>query len=592
MSNQSRYLIICSDERTWKFDRPVIFLGKWCQLSKRKHIWENLDAITAKPYGLSKSHKDEDFLKARALEALLFPKLVSILNEYHSVNHSERFWQILLGHWLRRYTTVILNRVKSLEECLANHNISGITIFNSDQYELSVVDSYSAIWAFNDHDWNAILYSRILSFLNSVDFPIEVINTIESKNFRSPPSISKSGFIKKIYKFCNYLIGNFLKLFLKPNDAFIINSYLPKIEEFKLQLALKQCPQMWSLPNLKINEISNGSLRKELTKKIYKKSSGNQLQDILISMVFELLPICYLEGFKELDQIVKCQPWPKSPKFIFTSNNFDTDEVFKLWVAYKNESGIKYFVGQHGNNYGTYRYLESSIEEVTSTKFLTWGWTDGLAQHVPSFIFKNVNKKPQNFDPHGGLLLVEDMYHHRLDTWDRCAEFDENFVNQVIFTKQLAKDILPRLIVRLHASHVYNNPSEKDDWLEAAPEVNVDNGEVRIAKLISNSRLVVYGFDSTGILETLQLNIPTIAFWQNNLDHLRISAKPYYQALIDAGIVHLTPESAANKVNEIWSDVNSWWSQKQVQDARLNFTERYAKTSKNPIAELKSLLIQ
>ena len=51
--SDGKYLITTEDESTWKFDRSVIFLGEWCRLFSRKHIWENLDAIVAEPYGLT-----------------------------------------------------------------------------------------------------------------------------------------------------------------------------------------------------------------------------------------------------------------------------------------------------------------------------------------------------------------------------------------------------------------------------------------------------------------------------------------------------------------------------------------------------------
>ena len=55
------------------------------------------------------------------------------------------------------------------------------------------------------------------------------------------------------------------------------------------------------------------------------------------------------EGLSNLYDVVDLQPWPKNPKFIFTSNNFYRDELFKLWTATKVVSGSKY-VNQHGNN--------------------------------------------------------------------------------------------------------------------------------------------------------------------------------------------------------------------------------------------------
>ena len=93
------------------------------------------------------------------------------------------------------------------------------------------------------------------------------------------------------------------------------------------------------------------------------------------------------------------------------------------------------------------------------------------------------------------------------------------------------------------------------------------------------------------MLETLSRNIPTLAFWQNNLEHLRESVLEDYQLLVAAGIIHLSPESAANKVNEIWNDVNGWWLNDSVQNARRQFCEKYARTSEHPVRDLKKILL-
>jgi putative transferase (TIGR04331 family) len=104
--------------------------------------------------------------------------------------------------------------------------------------------------------------------------------------------------------------------------------------------------------------------------------------------------------------------------------------------------------------------------------------------------------------------------------------------------------------------------------------------------------LLVHSYDSTGLLETLEADRPTIAFWQDGLNHLVDEAIPHYQLLISAGIVHLTPESAAAKINEIWADVDNWWASHEIQSARQIFCEKYARTSKKPIRQLKKLLLE
>jgi putative transferase (TIGR04331 family) len=72
---------------------------------------------------------------------------------------------------------------------------------------------------------------------------------------------------------------------------------------------------------------------------------------------------------------------------------------------------------------------------------------------------------------------------------------------------------------------------------------------------------------------------------------LRESAKPYYQILVDSGIVHLSPDSVAQKVNSIWDDVDGWWSQSKVQKARKIFCARYARVSNNPVRELTKIFL-
>jgi len=590
MLKEPRYLITTADERTWKFDRPVIFLGEWCRLYDRKHIWQSMDAVVAAPYGLGQAKKDADHAEARALEDELLPLLCATLNRYHDTEHGLRFWRIVLGHWFRRYVDAMLNLVRTLEQCLQTYQVSGTTGFEDGGYSLAPQDSNSAIWAFNDDRWDTELNVRILSFLEEINCPVDLVVGDNAPGFRWNPLPQTLTPKRKVLNWGRRFAGSVTRHLARNNDAFIINSYLPKAEEIKLQLALGQCPQLWVSPKPTISNNPDLVLRQRLTSQIV-SNSENKLKRILSALVFELLPVCYLESFGAVRKVAQQQPWPKTPKFIFTSNNFDTDEVFKLWAATKTEMGLNYVVGQHGN-YGVSRnHIDPSIEEETSDRFITWGWTDGLPQHTPAFILKTAGKKVGKYDKKGGLLLVEVGINHRITTWDGTTEFNEYFQEQQRFINALA--ILQRklLIVRLHAGYRYAKWSEEGRWQTFDPSLKLDTGGVAIKDIIAKSRIVIHSYDSTGILETLSQNIPTLAFWQNGFDHLRDNAKPYYQLLADAEIVHLTPESVAGKVNEVWDDVDGWWQQADVQEARKQFCDKYARVSLNPVRELKENLL-
>jgi len=322
------------------------------------------------------------------------------------------------------------------------------------------------------------------------------------------------------------------------------------------------------------------------------QKSSTTLIKILSLMIFELMPISFLEGFLNLNNFSKKQHWPKNPKFIFTSSNYYNDDVFKIWVGNKVELGTKYFIGQHGNNNGTAKYLYGVNEEVTCDKYLTWGWTDELLHHTPAFVFKTTGRASGNYNSEGQILLIQLHFTHRIHTWDTTFLFCNYFKKQQDFVGGLNTLPKERLTIRLHPAFRQFNWGEESRWKDFDSSLKVDTSNVDIQQLISQSRLVIHSYDSTGILETLSLNIPTLAFWQNDLHHLRESAKPYYQLLIDAEIIHFTPESIAQKINEVWNDIDNWWNQKNVQDSRIKFCNRYAKKSNKPIHELKTILLK
>lgn len=552
-----------------------------------------MNAIIASPYGLEPVQKDKDYVEAIAIENKILPQITVILNQYHNTHYTQRSWKIILGHWLRRYINVIINRTKTLEQCLQNYNVSGITTFNKNHYTLATTNSYDAIWSFNDSYWNNILTAHLLDFLDIKNISINFINvnhTEESFFFKQstqPISLSLKKYAVSVYKKANKLSQ---RLFTKETDAFIINSYLPKEKELKLQLSFGQFPHTWQSSSFSTSTKVNSLLREQLAAQL-NNNTQDKLEYIIRALLFQLIPICYLEAFQELDHLTRQQYWPNHPKFIFTSNNFDTDEIFKLWVAKKIEINIPYIVGQHGNNYGTHRYVNPSIEEVTSKKFLTWGWTDGLPQHIPTFILKKTKKIKNTYNPNGGLLLIELPLGHRITTWDNTSEYNEYFLDQIDFVKKLDSTIRENLTIRLHSGYKYQTWDDINRWKEFDQKLNVDTGNRKIDQLVSQSRIIVHSYDSTGILETLALNIPTLAFWQNDFEHLRESAKPYYQLLVDVGIIHFSPTSIAIKINEIWNNIDQWWMQSEIQHARRQFCDRYAKTSHNPEKTIKQILL-
>ncbi|MDP7264751.1 MAG: hypothetical protein QGH39_04235, partial [Candidatus Thermoplasmatota archaeon] len=112
-------------------------------------------------------------------------------------------------------------------------------------------------------------------------------------------------------------------------------------------------------------------------------------------------------------------------------------------------------------------------------------------------------------------------------------------------------------------------------------------GKKTMYQQLNESRLCVGTYNSTTDLETLSGNYPTIIFFNPDHWELRKSAQPFFDDLRRVGIYHITPESAAAKVNEIYQDPISWWNSDKVQEVRSRFCRQFARTSETWISEWK-----
>ena len=103
----------------------------------------------------------------------------------------------------------------------------------------------------------------------------------------------------------------------------------------------------------------------------------------------------------------------------------------------------------------------------------------------------------------------------------------------------------------------------------------------RLIGLIQKSAVAIIDHLGTTALEALTINIPTIWFLNVEVNLIRPEAEKYFALLRDAGILHRSPEEAAEKVNEIYNDPLRWWCNPEVQKAKNTFCDRFALTSNN-----------
>ncbi|MBK6637151.1 MAG: methyltransferase domain-containing protein [Rhodocyclaceae bacterium] len=584
MSQESRFLVTTALEETWVFDRSVLFLGEWTRLHDRRKVWQGMDAVVAAPVGMDLAQRKRDFEFLQALADRLLQELAASLDTEHGIHFGERYWRIALGHWLSRYLCLAYNRYRTIERALAEHHVISTAVLDFEAYTLATRDSLSFLWASNDKVWNHVFYARVLKHLGGPAPELRApVQQVTSYAMPEDASRAKSGLRRRLLSHARDLLPKLSR----ESDAFIQNTHLSRLDEVLLQLSLGQVPQLWLSP--RPVDASVDTKRRE---HLIVVSGSDDFERFSRALLRETLPTCYLEGYRVLHTAVKALPWPTRPKFIYTSNSFDVDEGFKLWTAAKVMEGSAYFAGQHGAGYGSHLYMQTKYapELTASDAFLTWGWSDGTRKTVPAFMFNAAGLKPRRSIQSGGLLLVEASMLNQITHWDNYYEFGLYQDEQFRFAAALPDHIRRQLTVRLHSSHSKFEWAEVQRWKEQDPDIFIDTGSVSIGRQMEKSRLIVYAYDSTGILECLRLNIPVLCFWRNGLSHLSAEAQAYYGQLIDAGILVSGPEALAERVIEVWEDIGKWWNSPKVQTARGQFCDQFARSSAHPVRDLRALL--
>lgn len=587
MSQGKKHLITTADERTWKRGESILFLGEWCRRYDRKFYWGGLNAEVANPFRFDSDSEENDTSYVRSIEATILSRLCPILNRQNKISFSKRQWMIVLGHWLRRYIVVSYNRFHTIQKCLNEHEIGSTTLFNPNIYSLKTASSYSFVQACNNPVWNNVFFGKVILYMLGSNRELS-INYIDCDEVNFAPVIPRAlgyGCSKTLSRKALEKISS---LFMRNNEVFVVNPYLAKSDNIRLHLGFFQTPKVWTAQRPEYSDKEDQKLRQKLAIET-EDIDDDRFTAFAMQLLWEALPVCYLESFREILRQLKLLNWPDKPRIIFTSNNFDTDEHFKIWTACKIANGSRYIVGQHGSNYGTLRNFSPTVEEITADRFISWGWQGNTNRHRSGFIFKQPRKGMLSYDTKGKLLSVQLASAYHIYLYDQISEFSNYFQEQQQFVGGLAREVRSGLKIRLARVSQTLHENELARWREFDPSLEVDHGNISFQQEVSRSRLVIFSYDSTGFMECLSQNIPTMAFWRGGYDHLTEDARPIYRALEAAGIVHFEGKSVAEKINLVFDDINEWWFSNQVQSARELFCDAYARLNDNPSSTLKDL---
>lgn len=517
----------------------------------------------------------------------LIPQIADFLNTYHGITRSARYWEILVGPFLKRYLRVMMNRVITFDKTVLESSITHVHFGNKPKYFVAQ-NTISYIELIDTEQFTQSVYFDLINDFYP-EIKIELTDDTNSHNELKLGSDISYSEKTRASKFLSNMLLVIQKLLIR-GRIFIHDMHGSKKLKILFHILNIQLPYL--IKNKTSIKAVSGENRKALNNIKCSQEPREKYHEAIEKYLFKHLPRCFVEDFHELISSNIFKEYPSSPEVIVTSTAFDSDEYFKAWLGTMVEKNSKYVVLQHGAVYGTNPFTHDTVEERTSDYFLTWGW-ERSSQHDKAFCFNTAYEQISWKEESKTLLLIQVIKRRNKFIWDTEIEYINYMHDQVDFIKGLSNKVQRNVLIRLKKSYKRRCPNQKRLLQSASSIIAFDDGIDSFQNLVKESRLVIFAYESSGFLELLSLDFPVIAFWDDQgFDQHHDDLDEFYSALIDVGILHTSGKSAAKFVNTIWNNVDNWWQSSDTVTARAMFTNKFASTAKRPALDLMKILRQ
>ncbi len=567
----------------WDKSSPVLFLGEWCLRYDRRKEWENLDHSLL-PYPFDDRDRMEQAVLycEKAYEDLLHA-LRESLNDIHSVSWSDRYWRILVGPWLQHYVQILYERYICLQSALESHNVLSTIALSEDSFT-TPYDFDAFMFSVSSDICNLQLYSQILGILN----PSIISHKSKLQKADSPLPLPKRGGVKSALK---YVISKMnLRAYLRRSKVWYFNSHIPLYDHIKIMArsAGRAMPVNFGLisPSSGSAAVRTDTLRMKLGQ--LSTGRDDPFLKILIKTLPTNFPLLYLEGYRPfLEKLASLLN--SSPRALVVETSDYSGACLFLSAELQERKKTRLIYVQHGGSYGTVKHSPpEKHEQCVSNEYWSWGWEEGLgkrAHPMPSFIVRQGKNNKDKREPDGRRILycANDIarYHYRFWSNPIGPQWKEVIDWQHRWLRALSHAARSQLLVRLYPNNDYGWSQRERLMSQGFSDLSFDTPGRSFKNSLDESSLFVTDTNHTTFLQALALDKPTIIFWDPALNELRKSAEPYFEGLRSAGILHITPESAGQKVNAVCGDPLSWWKSKEVKSTADAFREQFARTSQN-----------
>lgn len=571
-----RELVLTGHKDTWPVDeKHALFLGPHCFCFNVRHNFfeQNKFQIATSPW------KDaQDILEAALyiddLCDRLIPELSRIMNILYGVSYSEKFWNAYIILWLHNWLGVVYDRYRRLEYAGESFK-ERFVVKILDEYDPTVSDFQSFFSRTTEsHYYNLLLMSDIINharfdFLDSKKVCVFPEAAVKNKELSFKSSFRK------------LLVSSKMTVWECLNSFFTSSMFLGTIYGLSLMdriyLQFSRDPAFLFKKKLSIPSRAIRVTRSSLNKVHLEFEAKNRFEKIVEQMLLKHMPDIFLMFDKYYAVI-----YPNIKTWVGFDIYTSQKKCFK--IASILERGGRWISSQHGGAYGqSMSFPLGKIEYQMAGEFITWGWEhkhiyNSNYRPLPSPMLSKLKKHAEKDDSIVFVGTAMSAYLYRLNNYLAPEQIIDYVEKKMVFLKHLKEGLLQKIKYR---PYYYDyGIKETEQLVKMFPKKQFVT-EGRLADLFLRVKLAVIDHPCTSFLEALAMNTPVILYWDPAHFAPCKAAVPYFDKLRTVGILHDKPEAAAKKVNEIWPDVSSWWSNHDIQREKNEFCFQFARSSPN-----------
>jgi putative transferase (TIGR04331 family) len=502
----------------------------------------------------------------------LIGPVAQMLNGLHNENFSRKYWEILVGPWLRSFSFVYSDRKNGLRSGRYPSDARGIITSIS----LEVTQNFHDYMKNVETDvWNEKFLATLLGGVSKV-----------IPNVSKIASVARSEQEKSLFRRVTFKsLGFWNRIFGPHQRSVFIATYLPILADIKAQLRMGQ------VPTSHLQSVTTRS-----TSTVNKSWRGAVTDDELLGLVRLCIPRSYVEDYQLLRNDSRLKDFSKNPKIIFTGNAFWFDDVFKAYMAAAREAGARLVIGQHGGVFGTAEHSASEDHQLEiADRFISYGWTrvgfESKILQVGNFKTSGLTLNRSPKPTKALVVLTAAPFYPRFATGGPMTESEwRSYVSQQVdFVQRLNDEARSKILLRLKPNAF--GVDQVAPWNGVVPKSSMNLGVGSLNGLLSDSELVIVTYEGTTHLDTLLLGIPTVLLLDRAIWPLREEARPLYERLEAAKILFYDSHKAAEHVQTILTTgVGQWWSSESTQAAVRDFCQVFSAPISNVSSEIAATL--